>query len=288
MACPHNRVFLAPGPGHEHPGRARAALARRSGFRLPRDRRDFARQLVLWAGFGAGYEVVRALADRGRGVALANAEHVIALEHHLGGLFELDLQRWVLGIGGALVQLADWTYWLSQFAVLGAGLLWIYIWRNHAYLRLRNTLFIVNTLGLVGYLALPTMPPRLLAGLGFIDTVSRTSLTFSSDLVNALANPYAAMPSLHAADALVLGIALASVVRSRPLKIALVLWPAWVAFSLLATGNHYWLDVAAGALVAVVGVTLERITRRPASWRPDLIRRAALARADATRTGRRR
>jgi membrane-associated phospholipid phosphatase len=194
----------------------------------------------------------------------------------------------VLGIGGALVQLADWTYWLSQFAVLGAGLLWIYIWRNHAYLRLRNTLFIVNTLGLVGYLALPTMPPRLLAGLGFIDTVSRTSLTFSSDLVNALANPYAAMPSLHAADALVLGIALASVVRSRPLKIAFVLWPAWVAFSLLATGNHYWLDVAAGALVAVVGVTLERITRRPASWRPDLIRRAALARADATRTGRRR
>jgi membrane-associated phospholipid phosphatase len=132
------------------------------------------------------------------------------------------------------------------------------------------------------------MPPRLLAGLGFIDTVSRTSLTFSSDLVNALANPYAAMPSLHAADALVLGIALASVVRSRPLKIAFVLWPAWVAFSLLATGNHYWLDVAAGALVAVVGVTLERITRRPASWRPDLIRRAALARADATRTGRRR
>lgn len=36
----------------------------------------------------------------------------------------------------------------------------IYVWRNHAYSRLRNALFIVNTLGLVGYLALPTAPPR--------------------------------------------------------------------------------------------------------------------------------
>jgi len=224
------------------------------------------RQLALWTGFGAVYEVVRALADRGRGVALANAEHVIAIEHHLGGLFDLDLQRWALGIGGALVQLADWTYWLSQFAVLGAGLLWIYIRHNHAYPRLRNTLFIVNTFGLVGYLALPTMPPRLLGGLGFIDTVSRTSLTFSSGVVKALANPYAAMPSLHAADALVLAIVLASVAQSRSLKIAFALWPVCVWFSLVVTGNHYWLDVVAGALVAVLGVTLEGITGRCRPW----------------------
>jgi membrane-associated phospholipid phosphatase len=229
--------------------------------RLPLGRRDLVRQLALWSGFGVGYEVVRALADRGPSPALANAERVVALERHFGGLYDLHLQHWALGVGNTFVQLADWTYWLSQFAVLVAGLLWIYVRRNHTYRRLRNTLFIVNTLGLVGYLMLPTMPPRLLGGVGFVDTVSNASLTFSSGIVKALANPYAAMPSLHAADALVLGIALASVVGSRPLKLAFVFWPIWVSFSLLATGNHFWLDVAAGVLLAALGIALERFVR---------------------------
>lgn len=234
----------------------------RLSLHLPRGRRDFVRQLLLWAGFGIGYEAVRALGDRGPALALANADRVVALEQRLGGLYDLDVQHWVLGIGGTFVQLANWTYWLSQFAVLGAGLLWIYVWRNHAYARLRNALITVNTLGLIGYLALPTMPPRMLGGLGFVDTVSRASLTFSSGIVKALANPYAAMPSLHAADALVLGIALASAVRWRLLKAAFVLWPAWVWFSLLATGNHFWLDVVAGVALGALGVALERFPRR--------------------------
>jgi membrane-associated phospholipid phosphatase len=102
------------------------------------------------------------------------------------------------------------------------------------------------------------MPPRLLGSLGFVDTFSSASLTFSSGIVKAFANPYAAMPSLHAGDALVLGIALASVVRSRPVKLAFAFWPVWVWFSLLATGNHFWLDVAAGVLLAGLGMTLER------------------------------
>ena len=248
-------------------------------MRLPRGRRDFLRQLLIWTGFGVAYEVVRALADRGPGLALANAGRVVALEHRLGGLYELDLQHWVLGIGGALVQLADWTYWLSQFAVLGAGVLWVYIRRNHAYLQLRNALFIVNTVGLVGYVVVPTAPPRLLAGIGFVDTVSKASLTFSSGVVKALANPYAAMPSLHAADALVLGIALASVVRSRPLQAAFILWPAWVWFALLATGNHFWLDVVAGASLGLLGVVIERFGVRRGS--PPL--RLASARAGRRR-----
>ena len=224
---------------------------------LPRGRGDFFRQLAIWLGFGVAYEVVRGLADRGSGEALRNARRVIRIEDRLGGLHELDVQHWVMGAGRVLVHAVDWTYWLSQFVVVGGALLWIYLRRNAAYARLRNTLIAVNTLGLVGYVALPTAPPRLVPGLGVADTLASSEpLNEGSGLVHLLANPYAAMPSLHAADALIVGLVLAAVVRAWPLRALCLLWPVWVWFSLLATGNHFWLDVAAGAALGALGIAL--------------------------------
>ncbi len=239
------------------------SLAADRGSRvLPRGRRDFLRQIGIWLGFGFGYEVARALADRGAGEALRNAHRIMDLESHLGGLYELDLQRWALDAGRGFVHLATWTYWLSQFGVLSAGLLWVYLRRDHAYLRLRNTLFAVNTLGLIGFVTMPTAPPRLLPGRGAVDTLAGSALSFHSGLVELLANPYAAMPSLHAADALVIAVALASVVRSAVLRVLALLWPLWVWFCLLATGNHFWLDVVAGAGLGALGTAAASILAR--------------------------
>ena len=58
------------------------------------------------------------------------------------------------------------------------------------------------------------------------------------------------MPSLHAADALIAGVILASVVRQPVFKVLWLLWPAWVWFAVMATGNHFWLDVLAGIVLA--------------------------------------
>ncbi len=60
------------------------------------------------------------------------------------------------------------------------------------------------------------------------------------------ANPYAAMPSLHAADALIVGLSLALVCRHWWAKAIWLLWPAWVWFVVMASGNHFWLDILAG------------------------------------------
>ena len=245
-------MFLA---GEHEVGRGVGWTGDRCSRLLPRGWGDLLQQAGLWLGFAIAYEIARGLADRGEGVALANADRVVTIEHHLGGLYDLDLQRWALGVGGLLLQLANWTYWLSQFAFLVAGVTWIYLRHHHAYPRLRNTLFAVNALGLIGYVSLPTAPPRFLTGIGFVDTLSTASVTFQSGIVKIFANPYAAMPSLHAADALVLGVALASVARSPIARIAFLLWPAWVWFSLLVTANHFWLDVAAGAALGMLGVT---------------------------------
>ena len=101
-------------------------------------------------------------------------------------------------------------------------------------------------IGLLGYVLVPTAPPRLL-GVGFVDS-------HHDGLVTLAANPYAAMPSLHSADALIVGIVLFSVCRNRWAKAFWAVWPVWVWFAVMATGNHFWLDCVAGIVVAVMAM----------------------------------
>jgi membrane-associated phospholipid phosphatase len=77
-----------------------------------------------------------------------------------------------------------------------------------------------------------------------------------SGFIELASNPYAAMPSIHAADALIIGFAMAMLVRSRWARLAWTLWPSWVWFTVMATGNHFWLDVAAGVGVAALAATM--------------------------------
>lgn len=247
----------------------------RRAFALPHGRRDFARQLVIWFGFAIAYQIARGLSDRGAGEAFANARHVIRVEERLGAFFEPDLQRPVVEMGGLLLHAVNWTYWLSQFAVVGLALLWIYLRRNQIYLRVRNTIIVANTLGLIGYVAMPTAPPRFFPELGFTDTLAHTeALNHGTSLVELASNPYAAMPSLHATDALIIGFSLAMVVRPRILKVLFSVWPLWVSFSLVATGNHFWLDIGAGVVLAAVGAWLARRfeLRSPPAIAPQISR----------------
>ena len=101
---------------------------------------------------------------------------------------------------------------------------------------------------------------------GFVDTLSGIgALNHGSGLVEYASNPYAAMPSLHAADALIVGVTLALVVRSRWAKAVWLVWPAWVWFCVMATGNHFVLDIVGGVIVAALAAVLiqsPRIARR--------------------------
>ena len=232
-----------------------AAIA--AGRRLfPRGYADFGYQLLIWFGFLAAYQVARGVADRDPTRAFANGWRVIDVEQRLAGLGELTLQGWTQS-SRVLETLVSWTYWNSEFTVIGLALLWVYYRRNAAFLRFRNTILLANVLGLLGYVFLPTAPPRLFTSMGFTDTLSQFGgLNHGSGLVELASNPYAAMPSLHAADALIVGVILASVVRHPVWKAVWLLWPAWVWFAVMATGNHFWLDVVAGIVLAVISLAI--------------------------------
>ena len=223
---------------------------------LPRGWADLWLQVTIWLAFVLAYQVVRGLADRDPARAFANALRVIHFERNAAGLYELTVQR-LIDSSLTLERLASVTYWASEFVVISVTLLFVYLRRHWAFTRFRNAILLTNVLGLAGYLLLPTAPPRMFPGYGFVDTLSRAGgFSHESGLVQLASNPYAAMPSLHAADALVVGVTMALVCRHRPAKLLWALWPAWVAVAVVGTANHYWLDVVAGAAVALVGLVL--------------------------------
>jgi hypothetical protein len=215
---------------------------------LPRGWRDFGVQIVLWVGFYISYLGVRSLVDRDPSKAIVNGFRVIDFEQRFTSrFFEQTAQR-VVDSSQFLLTAAAWTYWNSEFTVIGLALLWVYLRRHEWFARFRNTILLTNMIGLVGYVLMPTAPPWMFPYYGFVDGVNHQSG------FGALANPYAAMPSLHAADALIVGIFLLRASRHRWSKVLWAFWPAWVWFCVLATANHFWLDVAAGIVVALISL----------------------------------
>jgi membrane-associated phospholipid phosphatase len=244
----------------------------RLGRATPRGWGDFLRQMGIWFGFLFAYQVARGIADRDLAEAFQNGRLIIDFERQLHSLVEVDIQRVILSGGDWIVQTVNWTYWHSQFTVVGLALLWVYFKRNAAFTRLRNIVLLANMIALVGFVLMPTAPPRLFPEWGFVDTLAVSgTLNHGSGLVQLASNQFAAMPSIHSADALIVGFAMASLVKSRGAKLLWTLWPSWVWFSVMATGNHFWLDVAAGiglaALSASVVVWAESVRRRPAYGR---------------------
>jgi hypothetical protein len=232
---------------------------------LPRGWADLGLQLAIWFGFLAAYQIARGIADRDPTKAVANGLRVIMWERdHAHRLLEVTFQN--LAASSHMLELAvSWTYWNSEFTVIGLALLWVYLRRHWAFAQFRNTILLANVIGLVGYVLEPTAPPRMFPGFGFADTLgSIGGLNHGSGLIELASNPYAAMPSLHAADALIVGATLAYVCRHKLAKVAWALWPAWVWFSVMATANHFWLDVVAGigvALLAFAIIHRKRVTR---------------------------
>ena len=237
-----------------------SSLVAETTRRLPRGWAHLAFQFVIWIGFYVAYQVARGAADRSVTDAFHNGEWILRQQQALGALFEPAVQRFVDG-SSVLVLLTSYTYWLSQFAVVGATLIWIYFKHHERFAGFRNWLIVANLVGLVGYILVPTAPPRMFPEWGFVDTLGQfSSINHDSGLISFASNPYAAMPSLHSMDALIVGIVMFGVVRSKLAKALWLAWPAWVGFAVISTGNHYWLDVVAGFVLALVtGWALRRV-----------------------------
>ena len=254
MRVPYHGAMQAVTPSRLRVGARRVPRGLRA--LLPHGPRDFWLQFAVFWTYNLAYELTRGLVDGSRAEAFATGRRIMEAQRELGILWELDVQRWAYDAPAIVMDVANLTYFNCQFTISFALLLWIYLRRNHAFYFVRNTIMFANFIGLAGYVTFPTAPPRMYPELGFVDSLLDTAVNHESWLIRTLSNPYAAMPSLHTAYALILGTAAVLVTRHVVVRTVWACYPALVLFSIVATANHFILDAVAGAFVALFATLL--------------------------------
>jgi PAP2 superfamily len=201
----------------------------------------------------AVYELGRGFGDATLQAAQANTARIVELEQSLGVFFEGAVQSWAAGIP-SLPTFLGLAYVSLHLGATGATMVWLHLRHRERFALVRNALVIATGLSLVAYTVFPAAPPRL-AGLGFVDTVTaHTHVNLSSDLLGSLYNPFAAVPSMHFGYALLVGVVLVTTASNRWVRLIGALYPPFMLFDIVATGNHFVFDAAAGGLVTVVSL----------------------------------
>lgn len=245
----------------------------RAAVMRPFARRPWTFEVALFAAALIVYQVSRALVIGDTSTAFKNAWGIVSWERSSGLFVETHIQEWVLNhvdLTTALNQFYIYAHWV----VTPVFFVWLYRRRRRVYPFVRNAFFAANAIALAVYVAYPVAPPRYLIGAGLVDTLKQVSdIDLHGGTLSGLFNPYAAVPSMHFGYAFMIGIAGFVLLRSWPLRIAALLYPALVFLTITATANHYVIDsVAGGAVIgigfaAVGGTMAVRARRRPAAAR---------------------
>ena len=185
------------------------------------------------------------------GAAQAHARWIVHLEDHLGVADEATVQRALSGTWA--IWLLNHLYLAAQLIVLPGSLLFLYRRSRPLYERLRNTILATWLISIPVYAAFPVATPRL-ANIGLVDTISaQTGFAMDSKLTTSFYNQLAAVPSLHVGFAVAVSIAVATAARSPVVKALALLWGPAIGLAVVATGNHFIFDIAAGVVAAAAG-----------------------------------
>ncbi|MFF5005024.1 bifunctional glycosyltransferase 87/phosphatase PAP2 family protein [Streptomyces phaeochromogenes] len=239
--------------------------------------------LLIRVGYSA-YQQVRLAATGGtnaggRATAEEHGEQVHAIEKFL----QIDVERWV---NHAVVDVPwlqsffDFYYTSFHFVVPLSVLGILYVRRPAEYRWARAALGFATLFALVGFWLYPLAPPRLMPGLGFIDTVHGVQDFSQPDYgtLTALTNQYAAMPSLHFGWSLWCGLVIAILAPKWWMKALGLLHPLFTVSAIVATANHWVLDAVGGAAVVGAGFALTYLLQGP---RPRPLAKSAAETADS-------
>jgi hypothetical protein len=235
-------------------------------------------QIGLFALAYLVYSAARWITVGDLAVAKANADWIMTLEHHLHVAVEASVQTSLTGTW--ILWVLNHLYLAAQLIVLPGALIFLYLRSRPLYARLRNTIVATWLISIPVYAAFPVAPPRL-ADVGLIDTItSQTGFALDSSLTTSFYNELAAVPSLHVGFAVAIGVAIAAAVRNPIAKGIALMWGPTIGLAVVATGNHYVFDIAAGVIASALGYALgtaaTRARNRP---RPTATLQPAFAKA---------
>jgi membrane-associated phospholipid phosphatase len=209
------------------------------------------------------YSAIRWLVAReGPYEAFENAFKIIQLEKQLAIFHEPTIQQWLIKHAPGVVKAANSFYTFGYFPILILTAVLLYRFDSNRYQIFKLTFMLGLGFALIGFSLFPLAPPRMLPEVGFVDTQQLYSDSFyNNETFLSFYNPYAAMPSLHFGWTLLVGI-IAYTLRHPLLKILGVLYPCTMAFVVVVTGHHYWLDVVGGCVVVGLTYSLVRVFLR--------------------------
>ena len=200
------------------------------------------------------------------GAAQDHAQWIVDVEQDFGVFTEASVQQALTGTW--MLWLLNHAYIAAQLVVVPGALIFLYRRSRPVYDRLRNTILATWLLSVPVYAAFPVAPPRL-ADIGLVDTISeQTGFAMDSSMTTAFYNQLAAVPSLHVGFAVAVGIALAAVVRNPVVKTLALLWGPAIGLAVVATGNHFMFDIAAGIVASALGYGVGPSSPGPARGRP--------------------
>jgi PAP2 superfamily len=216
-------------------------------------------EVLLWLGLYPVYLAIRGLSIDSHATALANAHDLISVERSLSVFHEGVVQEALEPLHGFFS-----TYYMLGFGpVVAATLIWLAFMKCEYYVQLRTALFVSLAFAAVSYALVPMAPPRLVPDIGIADTVGLAAGHDTGSFGGVLPfNPYAAMPSMHVGWSLLVGIFGVRALRGNPLRWVFALHPVLMAVTVSATGNHYFLDSAAGVVVVLTALAAIRLFNR--------------------------
>jgi hypothetical protein len=198
------------------------------------------------------YEQIRSHMVQAGGPALSHSLLVVSAERFLGLFHEQAVQAAFIS-SDPVTDAFNAYYGGTHFLIPAFVLAWLLFRHPGHYGRARTALAVITAAAFVCFRLFPVAPPRLLpARFGIQDmlAVPDGSGHFETSLITTAGDKYASMPSLHVAWAVWSALALYPVVRHWLLRVLVSAYPVMTTLVVVATGNHFFLDAMAGALLA--------------------------------------
>jgi hypothetical protein len=216
--------------------------------------RGFLQEAALITAAVLAYFGIRNITAGSPGVAFANADLIVAFERSLHIDFERTIQDTIIG-NHVLTMLVNWVYIWGHWPVILSVAAALYLYRRDRYYLLRNALFVSGAIGFLFFAFFPVAPPRLL-DLGLVDTITDESHAYRALQPPGLTNQYASFPSLHVGWNVLVGVVLLMTAAHLAVRAFAVVMPLAMAFAVVATANHFVVDVVAGVAVVLVGLAV--------------------------------
>ncbi len=231
-------------------------------FKFKKENLPGYREILIFVIFMIFYKISRYIAIGDEQTAFANAYRVIEWEQMLGIFHEIAWQQFVID-HTVLIQWVNEFYMRIHLPSTIIFFIWLYHYKRPYYFFIRNGFLLANVVTLFIFIGFPCAPPRMLNEIGFVDTLLTISdINLYEGNLSKLFNQYAAMPSMHFGNALLISVVCLILSKNNWIRFGMFIYPIFVLWMIVITGNHFFLDAVLGGIIVLAPYPLMRIAEK--------------------------